>query len=58
MPVFADWMTLGGVIAILACRWSLDRNLWNQTTDLRDRMAHLEGLLEGFLGRHEKPPPK
>lgn len=58
MPVFADWMTLGGVIAILAFLWSLNRDLRNQMADLRDRMAHLEGLFEGFLGRHDKPPPK
>ena len=56
MPGLADWITLGGVVAILAFLWSLNRDLRNQMADLRERMARLEGLLEGFLGRRDKPP--
>lgn len=56
MPEVADWITLGGVIAILAFLWSLNRDLRNQMADLRERMARLEGLFEGFLGRQGKPP--
>ena len=55
IPGLADWMTLGGVIAILVFLWSLDRDLRNQMADPRERLARLEGLFEGFLGRQGKP---
>ena len=51
----ADWMTLGGIVAILAFLWSLNRDLRNEIAELRERMARLEGLFEGFVGRN-KPP--
>ena len=35
-------------IAILAFLWNLHRDIG----DLRERMARLEGLFEGFTGRH------
>ena len=41
--------------AILAFLWNLHRdmgNLHRDIGDLRERMARLEGLFEGFTGRH------
>ena len=43
----ADWITLGIGIAILGSLWNLHRDI----ADLRERMARLEGLFEGFTKR-------
>ena len=43
-------LTLG--IAILAFLWNFHRDV----ADLRERMAHLEGLLEGFKRAHVNFP--
>ena len=56
MTEFTDWVTLGGIVAILAFLWTLNRDLRNEIADLRERMARLEGLFEGFIGRQDKPP--
>ena len=49
MNIAADWITLGGIVAILAFLWNLHRDV----SDLRERMARLEGLFEGFTKRKE-----
>ena len=51
----ADWMTLGGIVAILAFLWTLNRDLRNGIAGLRERMVRLEGLFEGFVGRSKLP---
>ncbi|MDE0152265.1 MAG: hypothetical protein OXN23_00155 [Gammaproteobacteria bacterium] len=38
---------IAAVVAILAFLWNLHRDV----SDLRERMARLEGLMEGFIGR-------
>ena len=47
-----DWITLAGIVAILAFLWNLHRDV----ADLRECMARLEGLFEGFT-RREPPAP-
>jgi hypothetical protein len=47
-----DFAALAVGIAILAFLWNLHRDVAN----LRERMARLEGLLEGFT-QTGKPPP-
>ena len=48
----ADIATLSVGVAILAFLWSLHRDIAN----LRERMARIEGLFEGFTGRHGQEP--
>ncbi|MCY4208033.1 MAG: hypothetical protein OXD29_08805 [Roseovarius sp.] len=45
--ISTDWITLAGVFGIIAFLWKLSREIG----DLRERMARLEGLFEGFAGR-------
>ena len=40
-------------VAGLAFLWGLHRDV----TDLRERMARIEGLFEGFTRRESAPPP-
>lgn len=49
MNIAADWIMFGGFSAILAILWGLHLDM----TDLRERMARLEGLFEGFTRRKE-----
>ena len=49
--IASGWVNFGGIIAVLAFLWSLQRDM----ADLRERMARLEGLVEGFIGRKETP---
>ncbi len=46
--VATDWITLAGVIGILAFLWRLSSDMRKEIGDLRERMARLEGLFEGF----------
>ena len=48
-----DWIMIAVGIAILGFLWSLHRDV----ADLRERMARLEGLFEGFTRRPESNPP-
>ena len=43
----SDWVTLIGIVAILGFLWNLHRGV----ADLREGMARLEGLFEGFTRR-------
>ena len=45
------WLQLAGIAAILAFLWTLHRDI----ADLRERMARLEGLFEGFTRRESVP---
>ncbi len=45
------WLQLAGIVAILAFLWTLHRDI----SDLRERMARLEGLFEGFTRRESVP---
>ncbi len=47
MSITPDMITLGGIVAILVFLWNLHRDM----ADLRERMARLEGLFEGFTGK-------
>ena len=49
-----DFAALTVGIAILAFLWNLHRDVAN----LRERMARLEGLLEGFTQTGKPPPPQ
>lgn len=49
----ADWITVGGIAAILAFLWNLHRDV----ADLRERMARLEGLFDGFTKREREAAP-
>ncbi len=48
----SDIATLTVGVAILAFLWNLHRDI----ADLRERMARLEGLFEGFTGRGGERP--
>ena len=51
----ADGINLVVGVAILGFLWSLHRDMSGLHRDmagLRDRMARIEGLFEGFTGRH------
>ncbi|MCY3856490.1 MAG: hypothetical protein OXF78_09370 [Rhodospirillales bacterium] len=45
-----DWIMLGVGVAILGFLWSLHRDV----ADLRERMARLEGLFDGFTKRERE----
>ena len=51
----SGWLNLGGIVAVLVYLWNLQRSLHQDIADLRERMARLEGLFEGFTGRKETP---
>ncbi len=44
MDISTDWITLAGIAGILAFLWKLSSDI----AELRERMARLEGLFEGF----------
>ena len=48
----SDYVILGVGVAILAFLWNLHRDI----ADLRERMARLEGLFEGFTKRETAAP--
>ncbi|MCY4186474.1 MAG: hypothetical protein OXC82_00245 [Rhodobacteraceae bacterium] len=50
--ITTDWITLAGIIGILAFLSRLSKEIG----DLRERMARLEGLFEGFTGRANSSP--
>ncbi|MYA89539.1 MAG: hypothetical protein F4X97_14005 [Boseongicola sp. SB0662_bin_57] len=67
MAELSDWITMGGVVAIFAFLWNahrdmrrdmadLRKDISGEMADLRERMARLEGLFQGFVGRQDKPP--
>ena len=50
------------VVAVIGFLWSLHREIGNlrqevgnDIADLRERMARMEGLLEGFVARPQEP---
>ncbi len=45
------WITVGGFVAVLAFLWNMQRDFHREIADLRERMARLEGLLDGFTKR-------
>lgn len=53
--VASGWVNFAGFIAVLALLWSVQRGLRRDMADLRERMARLEGLVKGFIGRREAP---
>lgn len=50
----SDIATLALGVAILGFLWTLHRDI----ASLRERMARLEGLFEGFTGRREQETAK
>ena len=48
--ISTDWVTLAGVVGIIAFLWKVSQDLSRDFSDLRERMAKLEGLFEGFTG--------
>ena len=49
-----QWVNIAVGVAIIGFLWNLHRDiagLHGQFADLRERMARLEGLFEGFTGR-------
>ena len=54
----SGWANLAGFLAVLAFLWNIQRNiggLHQNIGELRERMARLEGMFEGFTGRKETP---
>ena len=45
------WLQLVGIVAILAFLWTLRCDI----SDMRERMARLEGLFDGFTRRESVP---
>ncbi len=55
MDMTTDWITLAGVVGIIAFLWKISGDMRKETgeirkeiRELRERMAKLEGLFEGF----------
>ena len=48
--ISTDRITLAGVVGIIAFLWKVSRDLSRDISGLRERMAKLEGLFEGFTG--------
>lgn len=49
---------MAALVAILGFLWKLHHeviNLHKDNADLRERMAKMEGLLKGFIGRSPEP---
>ncbi len=46
-----DYASIALSLIILGFMWQLRRDLHRDIADLRERMARLEGLFEGFTGR-------
>ena len=55
--ITSGWVNFAGFIAVLGFLWNVQRGLHRDMADLRERMARLEGLVEGFIGRRETPVP-
>ena len=51
----SGWANVAGFVAVLAFLWNFQRDVHREIGDLRERMARLEGLFEGFAGRKETP---
>ena len=45
-----DWIQIAGFVAILGFLWKLSQDM----ADLRERMAKLEGVVDGFLRGQQK----
>ena len=62
MTMDAGMIQIVSVVAILGFLWTLHRDVSNlrkevgrDIADLRERMARVEGLLEGFVARPPEP---
>ena len=62
MMMDAGIFQIVALVAILGFLWTLHRDVGNlrkevgkDIADLRERMARVEGLLEGFVGRRPEP---
>lgn len=54
-----DWITVIGFVAVLGFLWNLHRDMagiHRDIGDLRERMAKVEGLLEGYIRRDRDVP--
>ena len=54
-----DWITVVGFVAVLGFLWNLHRDMagiHRDIGDLRERMAKVEGLLEGYIRRDRDVP--
>ena len=47
----ADYLIIALNIAVLGFVWHMNRDMHREIGDLRERMARLEGLFEGFTRR-------
>ena len=47
------YLNLGGFVAVILFLWRLHFDLKHEIGDLRERIARLEGLFEGFTQRKE-----
>ena len=45
-------LNLSGLVGVLVFLWYIHRDI----AALRERMARIEGLFEGFTGRRDTPP--
>ena len=46
---WTEWANLAGFVAVLAFLWQLHRDM----ADLRERMARVEGMVDGLTKRRE-----
>ena len=53
-----DYLIIALNIAVLGFVWHLNRDMHRKTADLRERMARIEGLFEGFTRRDEHSPQR
>lgn len=54
----ADYLIIALNIAVLGFVWHLNRDMHREIADLRERMARLEGLFEGFTRGEQSPPAR
>ncbi len=43
------WVMIAGFVAVLGFLWRFSQDVSGQIADLRERMAKLEGVVEGFM---------
>ena len=54
----ADYLIIALNIAVLGFVWHPNRDMHREIADLRECMARLEGLFEGFTRGEQSPPAR
>ncbi|MCY4184136.1 MAG: hypothetical protein OXC82_13810 [Rhodobacteraceae bacterium] len=53
MEITADILTLAAIVGIWAFLWKISGDMRKEIGELRERMARLEGLFEGFTNQEK-----